>query len=134
MSFSDAISEINETHFLYSGALEKSLDWNEYITLHQSNFKRGNRQTNKQMQLQKIHLNGSNVSFMSYSRKQKQHKETMIQWSTNTTIKCLCLFSIILTINNATLLILEFGLSYLSEGCLPSALFIRHRLKACSLK
>jgi len=49
MSFSDAIREINETHFPYSGALEKPLDWNEYITLHQSNFKRGNWQTNEQM-------------------------------------------------------------------------------------
>lgn len=79
MSFSDAIREINETHFLYSGALEKSLDWNEYITLHQSNFKRGNRQANEQMQLQKIHLNGSNVSFMSYSRKQIKNN-TKRQW------------------------------------------------------
>lgn len=56
MSFSDAIREINETHFLYSGALEKSLDWNEYITLHQSNFKRGNRQTNEQMSFKKFTL------------------------------------------------------------------------------
>lgn len=49
MSFSDAIREINETHFPYSGAVEKPLDWNEYITLHQSNFERGNWQTNEQM-------------------------------------------------------------------------------------
>lgn len=46
----------------------------------------------------------------------------MMQGSTNTTIKCLCLFSIILTINNATLLISVFGLSYLFECYPPSAL------------
>lgn len=68
MSFSDAIREINETHFLYSGALGKSLDSNEYITAHQSNLKRGNRQA--RCSFRGIHLNGSDASFINYSRRQ----------------------------------------------------------------
>lgn len=43
MTFSGAIREINETHFVYSGCWRSHLDSNKYIILHQSNLKRGNR-------------------------------------------------------------------------------------------
>lgn len=123
MSFSDAIREINETHFLYSEALQKSLDLNEYITLHQSNLKRGNQQA--RCSFRGMHLHGSDASFINYSGRQIT-SNTKRQWysTVQTSQLSVSIYSITLTIKT-TLLISRFVFFYLP------CVFISTRLLKC---